>query len=105
MCSSDLEIMQFLLNRIFRSERIAATALLKLEKIWTLPIPARHHHLIQSVAALAPESLPVRADEQGFLTDSGRFVSREEGLTIARQSGQIRSKHPPMWQLCSEDMW
>ena len=29
-------------------------------------------------------------DDQGFLTDKGRFVCREEGLEIALKTGQIK---------------
>jgi hypothetical protein len=66
--------------------------------IVSAPPPARHHNLY----ALAPHP-----DESGFLTSTGRFVNREEGLRIALSSGQPMIDHPSRndrW-LFSEDLW
>lgn len=44
---------------------------------------------------------------QGFLTSRGRFVSREEAWTIARDAGQLTPEcaaRPEPW-LMSEDVW
>lgn len=43
--------------------------------------------------------------EQGFVTDTGEFVDRVEGLKIARECGQIVKKHGNMNELYSEDMF
>lgn len=40
--------------------------------------------------------------EQGFLTNTNRFVDREEGAKIAFESGQIKS---PIKYLYSEDLY
>lgn len=44
---------------------------------------------------------------QGFLTSNGEFASRRVALRIARAAGQLegRTKHPPMDQLLSEDLY
>jgi hypothetical protein len=41
---------------------------------------------------------------QGFVTDSGIFVSREEAMKIAKASGQISQDHNKN-ELFSEDLW
>lgn len=42
--------------------------------------------------------------EQGFVTDEGLFVTREQALAIANECGQIKKKHPPYNKLMSEDI-
>lgn len=42
--------------------------------------------------------------EQGFITSTGRFVDRVEALKIATAAGQVRTKHPPLGGLTSEDL-
>lgn len=51
----------------------------------------------------APEDV-LRHSEQGFVTEDGRFVDREEGLLIAMASNQIHHKHPNIHELFSEDL-
>lgn len=92
------------------SETIVAAAMLydltghsdrrAVQTIVSAPPPARHHNLF----ALA---WPVVPTEQGFLTSSGRFVDREEGLKIALGSGQPMIDHPSRHDrlLFSEDLW
>jgi hypothetical protein len=38
-----------------------------------------------------------RSDQEGFLTNSGRFISRDEAVIVGLASGQL----PPMWEDCS----
>jgi hypothetical protein len=67
----------------------------------TAPPPARHHNLFVAYDHLGSP------DEQGFITSTGRFVGREEGLKIALTSGQPMIDHPSRsdhW-LFSEDLW
>lgn len=42
---------------------------------------------------------------QGFITNRNRFVDRYEGLEIAMRAQQVITKHTPVDQLCSEDLW
>lgn len=42
---------------------------------------------------------------QGFVTDTGRFVTRDEAFDIVRANGQVLVKHGSPTVLCSEDLW
>lgn len=45
---------------------------------------------------------------QGFITDSGIFLDREEALAYAMGSKQLiggKKQHNPVDQLTSEDLW
>jgi hypothetical protein len=42
--------------------------------------------------------------EQGFVTSQRRFIDREEALKLATNAGQIVTKHPPLYELVSEDL-
>lgn len=42
--------------------------------------------------------------EQGFVTTTGRYVDRVEGLRIAEAANQIIHKHHPLDELLSEDL-
>lgn len=44
----------------------------------------------------------VNQDQQGFLTDSGEYVNREDAARLAFQCGQIAT---PKRKLYSEDVW
>lgn len=73
---------------------------------FTLPAPARHHHVLQMMFQLGiPQDHTV---EQGFLTDTGRFVRRKPAFRIAELAGQLI--RPPGYgyqgdELFSEDLW
>lgn len=80
-------------------------------EIWTLPRPARHHHILNALNAVlgwSPETRRVEPlpdeerIEQGFVTWSGRFVDRREAAYIAELRCQIRE---PKRELFSEDLW
>lgn len=68
------------------------------------PIPGRHHTIITGLFLLTNHTTRAE-DEQGFLTSEGRFVDRETACRIAREAGQIKTKHGPADTLFSEDMW
>lgn len=63
-------------------------------RVRSLPRPARHSHL--PVATLA---VP------GFLTSSGRFVTREEARGVAERAGQLVAGAMQSKWLYSEDVW
>jgi hypothetical protein len=70
------------------------------------PAPARHHHVIHEVATATGE--PVHPLAQGFVTSTGRFVDRREGMTVALMAGQLLDPTKiatSMPQLYSEDLW
>lgn len=87
-------------------ERITGVAFLMRSKMMlVLPAPNRHHHIIQ---ASIPEDLPRKAvccADQGFITSTGRYVTREEAVPIARAAGQLIRKTSPEDKLFSEDLW
>lgn len=62
---------------------------------------SRHCFIIKDIVVCGIK--PPINGEQGFLTSTGRFVSREEGKEIALASGQIKSTFSGT--LCSEDLW
>jgi hypothetical protein len=71
----------------------------------TAPPPARHHSLLASAFTLVGHG--TGPEDQGFITSTGRFVGREEGLSIALASGQPMIDHPSRHDrlLFSEDLW
>lgn len=72
--------------------------------VYSLPRPARHCHVTWMMGeqlGLGPETM----HDQGFVTSTGRYVSREEACIIARQAGQIKNKTCPEHVLFSEDVW
>lgn len=85
------------------TERIAAVAVKHDDLIISRPAPARHNDIIHPLNALTNRLCP--CEDQGFLTNSGRFVDRREAVHIARCAGQLPkgAKHPPL--LYSEDLW
>lgn len=70
-----------------------------------LPIPARHGDVLRRLHKYGGND--PGPDGQGFLTNTGRFVSRKEGYTIAKAAGQIIHKSGNLHDgvLYSEDMW
>lgn len=64
----------------------------------------RHFNCIATMIECGLEA-PIKMHEQGFITNTGRYVSREEALEIAKAAGQIIKKHNPQYQLLSEDIY
>lgn len=91
------------------SERISAAAIEHNGKVVSLPPPARHHTIIMELSAAEELLVPVATPalvrgRQGFLTSTGRFVTREEARDLAIRSGQCpQPRHGTM--LFSEDLW
>lgn len=76
------------------------------EVIISAPPPHRHHHLIYA-GYTTKGNKSVGPQEQGFLTSSGRFVDRVEGMQIARACGQpFNGEHKvDSTYLFSEHLW
>jgi hypothetical protein len=84
---------------------IAAAAIRKGDRVYTLPPPARHHDIIRLIAEETAERPAVtEQDTQGFVTNEGRFVNRRQAVLVAIRAGQIER---PKWPggLYSEDLW
>ncbi|OJH53448.1 hypothetical protein ATN81_18815 [Agrobacterium pusense] len=86
------------------SERIAAAAI-QFGATISLPPPARHHTIIQTMdAQMNIDGAVATPQTQGFITDKGRFVNRVEAFYLAHKAGQITSGTTGP-QLYSEDLW
>jgi len=68
-------------------------------KVWQVGRPGRHHHVMQLMPRHAITG------EQGFVTNTLRFVDRFEACKIARDANQIIVKTGPDDELFSEDLW
>ena len=89
---------------MYYAETILCAAILHGGLIHSVPRPERHHHVIQRMKenGLGPHAML----EQGFLTSTGRFVDRYEGMIIAKNSGAFLGKNTPEREdLFSEDLW
>lgn len=83
-------------------ERIVAAAIVDHADLTnSLPPPARHHTLIHAMAERG-DPKPING-EQGFITSAGRFVNREEAMSIAVEAGQVDATRTGY--LFSEDLW
>lgn len=69
------------------------------------PPPARHHTLLHPTSIAT--NMKIGPDNQGFLTSTGRYVSREEAYRIAVEAKQefIPHKSHIPGVLYSEDLW
>jgi len=91
------------------TERIVRAAMRHRGKVYDVPAPGRHHHVIRLICSMgeASTSAPV-TDDGGFLTSAGRYVDREEAWTIAEAAGQLLERAPTDHRggcLYSEDVW
>lgn len=78
---------------------IKAVAYLHDGQVFTLPAPARHHHLIWVYGDMSGEG-------SGFITNFGYFIYREEAWGIAEAAGQIIPRDGQIpGTLYSEDVW
>jgi len=68
----------------------------------TLPPPARHDTILHPLHHI--NNVIVLPDDQGFITDTGRFVGRREAAKIATAAGQVEEMTVPGY-LFSEDVW
>jgi len=72
-------------------------------RVYSLPEPYRHSHVIGVMARICKLKIPI-IGEQGFITDDGIFLGREEAAVYALQNKQIEKLS---WgpELYSEDLW
>lgn len=86
----------------FEKPYIVAAAIRAGELIVSMPRPARHHTILEPFDKIT--GIIVEPDDQGFLTNDGRYVDRIEGAKIAIEAGQIGKLQWPPY-LYSEDLW
>jgi hypothetical protein len=88
---------------------IIAAAIKIADVVCFIPKPARHHNVLHSLS----KSFKGRTDRgyteevQGFVTDTGLFLNREDAHQYASQRGQINRKNDGYdgSKLFSEDLW
>lgn len=74
--------------------------------VFSLPRPNRHNHVIHAMA-VAGEPTPVYGEE-GFVTDTGKFLNRAEAGQLASVNTQYFQRYGdayPGGDLYSEDLW
>lgn len=83
---------------------ITHVAILHRGKLYSLPKPNRHHHVIHMIYEAIGE--PVSGEKQGFLDDLGNFLDRRQALAHAIECNQLLNpdNHHPT-ELFSEDVW
>lgn len=79
---------------------ITSAAIRKDGKIYTLPAPARHHHIIHKFKLGQP-----REDDQGFIDSVHGYVRRAPALKIAIKNNQLLKEPIHPRKLFSEDVW
>ena len=80
--------------------KLIAAAVLLDDKLWA---NKRHDRCILQVAQGVGKL--VKRDMQGFLTDSGHFLSRSVALLVADHTGQVDASNLLGCDLTSEDLW
>jgi hypothetical protein len=82
------------------------------DHVWTLPRPKRHSDIIHVIAeergliddGVTYYSFTIPQENQGFVTNTGEFVGREDALHIAIAAGQLIGA-PRNQNLFSEEVW
>lgn len=87
-------------------------------KIYYLPKPYRHHHVVQSYVYMKEvrDEKHFGEQQQGFIVEvpdadgimipgSKRFVNREEAMVIATNANQLNNRPHQSGKLYSEDVW
>lgn len=87
---------------------ITHVAILHQGKLWSLPKPYRHHHVIRKIAAGLGVDMVDGA--QGFLDSDGRYLTRRQALAVAQANDQLIHQERPssatkLGELYSEDLW
>ncbi len=83
-------------------EKIVASAILFEGKVYT---GKRHDNCIRTIINETGVKKVGGQHPQGFVTDTGRFITREEGAKLALASGQIKELKFNTKKLFSEDLW
>lgn len=84
------------------TEKIVSAAIF-MGGIVSLPPPARHHTIMQTMDIVMHLSHLVQPYDQGFLSSDGRYLNRVEAYYLALKAKQIEPKSVP--ELFSEDLW
>jgi len=85
-------------------ENVVASAIAYDGEIYSLPAPARHVDVMKHMIGLGIVDL-IPPDDQGFVTSTGRFVTRQEAANLAVAACQITETKFQPGILFSEDLW
>ena len=88
------------------AQQITHVAISYAGRIWSLPAPNRHYHVIRLIAKETGSGL-YGPNCQGFLTEDGTYLDCLSARWIAESTGQFKraaggSQSP---YLSSEDLW
>lgn len=84
--------------------KITHVAIIFEGKVYSLPAPNRHHHVIRHIVEVTGSKC-VDGDE-GFLDETGLFLEREPAKIRAEKTGQLKQQIDPHESLLfSEDLW
>ena len=83
-------------------ETIEGVAIIQDGVLYQMPKPKRHHHLIEHIFKETGKTV---YGEQGFITSTKRFVTRTEGLEVAKKANQLLPRHSHEYHLFSESVW
>ena len=85
-------------------ERIVSAAVRIGPTAVTFPPPARHGDIMKAIHDINRKLL-IKPSDQGFLTSTGRYVTRGEAQLIAVAAGQVSDEPALRGELFSEDLW
>ncbi len=78
-------------------------------KIYSLPAPNRHHHVIRHIVETVEGVTHVddiSGENQGFLDAEGRYLTRKQALVSALVNDQVIDRTKIIgYQLYSENVW
>lgn len=101
--SGELLIADGILEGIAEGPVMAAAILYK-GQVWYKAAPARHSDIINEMFTTLGGVVDA-PQVDGFVTLSGHFVDRQEGLKAARAAGQFFLEEPRSAELFSENLW
>ena len=91
-------------NLSAKCEMIGGVAIQMGTSVIAMPPPNRHHNVIRLMVDTYGFHKPITGT-QGFVTNTGRFVDRIEGLAIAKAANQLKPNYIERNELYSEDVW
>jgi len=74
-------------------------------RIWSMPRPFRHHHVLRIMHDHGAKQAEDNHGNQGFLDESGRYLTRKQALVNAKANDQIKNGEIIGGVLTSEDLW
>lgn len=76
-------------------------------KVYSLPKPNRHHHVIAKIIEETDaDTVNTMGEDQGFLDAEGRYLTRREALAVALANNQVKDvAQIRAGRLFSEDLW